>query len=503
VSPAPEIELKFDLAPEARARFAAAAPLAGASPHRTRMRSLYFDTPEGALASRKMALRLRREGRRWVQTLKAGAGGAGALHEREEWEHSRPGPTLDLSLLGETPLARLHDAPRIGARLAPIFEVNFTRTAWTLAPEPGSRLEVALDTGQVASGERTTPICEVEIECLEGDPGRAFDLASRLMQEVGLHPSAVSKAARGYRLARGEAPRPVKAGKVALDPAMSPVEAARLIVGAGIAQLQANEEGLLASSDPEFVHQARVAIRRTRSALRMFRREIGTARADAWHDALGEIGRAMGAARDWDVFATQTLPAALEAFADASLSRSLRARVAHRRRVERDKAREALRSSRLSAVLLELTRWLAHADRDEPALAPAETLEQFAERVIRKRHKRLLSGALLIESMTPEERHRVRVDAKRLRYGLDSLASLFKPRPLATFAPSVESLQEALGECNDASTALRLLAEMQIPAPFAAFARGWFAARERGDPAALEPLVAELARHRRSWLRRA
>ena len=498
-----EIELKFDIAPEARSRFASAAPLADASPHRTRMRSLYFDTPEGALARREMALRLRREGRRWVQTLKAGHGGAGGLHERAEWEHSRPGPTLDLTLLSETPLARMQDATHVRERLAPVFEVNFTRTAWTLAPEPGTRLEVALDAGEVASGDRSAPICEVEIECLEGDPGRAYDLAARLMQEVQLHPSAVSKAERGYRLARGEAPRPVKAAKIALEPSMTPVDAARVIVGAGVAQLQANEEGLLLSSDPEFVHQARVAIRRTRSALRMFRREIGVERSEAWHEALGDIGRALGAARDWDVFGTQTLPGALEAFGDAALARSLRAKVAHRRRGEREKAREAMRSPRLSAVLLELSRWLAHADGPGANAPAGETLPQFAERVIRRRHKRLLGGALMLASMTPEERHRVRVDAKRLRYGVDSLASLFRPRPLATFAASLETIQDTLGDCNDAATALALVGEIGAPEAFAAFARGWFSARARGEPSTLEPVVADIARHRRSWLRRA
>ena len=112
-------------------------------------------------------------------------------------------------------------------------------------------------------------------------------------------------------------------------------------------------------------------------------------------------------------------------------------------------------------------------------------------------------GALMLGTLAATEQHRVRVDAKRLRYALDSLASLFKPRPLATFIASVASLQEALGDRNDATTALRLLQELAAPEPFAAFARGWFAARERGDPAALEPIVAELARQHRFWLRKA
>ena len=64
-------------------------------------------------------------------------------------------------------------------------------------------------------------------------------------------------------------------------------------------------------------------------------------------------------------------------------------------------------------------------------------------------------------------------------------------------------MQDALGDCNDAATALRLMGELQAPEPFAAFARGWFAARERGEPSTLEPIVAEIARDRRSWLKMA
>jgi len=496
-----EIELKFDLAPQARAKLAGSAALSGASPRRTKMRALYFDTPGHELGRAQMALRLRREGRRWVQTLKAGRSGTAGLHDRREWEHERPEPTLDLSLLEHTPLARIDDAGQVRERLAPVFEVQVTRTTWTLAPEPGTRLEVALDSGEVASGQSTAPICELEIECLEGDPARAFDLATQLMGEVPLHPSAVTKAQRGYRLAGGERPRPVKAGKVELDRAMTPMEAARLVIGAGVAHLQANEEGVLGSPDPEFIHQARVSLRRTRSALRMFRDVIGRGRAKAWSDALGTTGRSLGRARDWDVFATRALPGALEAFGDEKLARRLKARAARHRRIERERARESIRSRAHAEVLLEIARWLAHADgRSIEPVSPG-SLPEFAERALRRQHKKVLAGASMLAGLSAAERHRVRVHAKRLRYGIESLASLFKPRALEAFTVSLEALQDSLGNANDAVNALALVLALNPPQSFADFARGWFGARERDDSAVLESIVAMIARHRRSWLR--
>ncbi|HUL95638.1 MAG TPA: CHAD domain-containing protein [Usitatibacter sp.] len=494
-----EFELKFDVSPSARRALMALAALPG-KPRRTRMRSIYFDTPAGDLEKNGMALRLRREAGRWVQTLKAGAGGTGGVHSRGEWEFGRRGPTLDTSLLAGTPFASL--GSEVAAQLAPRFEVLFTREAWNVEPAAGSKLEVALDLGAVHAGTREHPIAEVEIECLEGAPAQAFELAGRLMAHVELRASRVSKAERGYRLLRGERAKPVKARKLRLDASLTPADAARAIVGAGLDQLLENDAGLETSSDPEYVHQARVAMRRMRSALRMFRREIGLTRAKAWRGTFGETSRALGHSRDWDVFALHTLPAALEAYGDAALAASLRRKVARRRRHERQAAREALRSPNHAVAVLELSQWLAHADpgEDPPSL---EALVDFAARVIRKRRKDLLAGALMLATLTVEEQHRVRIDAKRLRYALDALGSLFKPEPLETFSSTVEALQDALGDCNDAATATRLLAQLDAPQPFVDFARGWFGARARSDAALLEPIVADLTRRRGEWLRKA
>jgi inorganic triphosphatase YgiF len=492
----PEVELKFAIAPGAHRDFARLRALGSAKPARQKLYNLYFDTPRLALAGNHMALRLRRSDRQWSQALKAGRSGTGGLHSRGEWEFERAGPRLDLELFADTPLAQVEGAAALHRTLRPAFEATFTRTTWILAPNPGQKLEVALDAGTVRSNSGSEDISEVEIECLEGDATAAFDLAARLVAEMALRPSAITKAQRGYRLWKAERLRPAKAVDIELDPGMSLATAARAVVGAAIEQLQANEEGVLGTEDPEFVHQARVALRRTRSALRMFRDVIGAERARAWRSALDEASGTLGAARDWDVFAV-SLAAATRAHGDRSTARSLRVRVTERRRREREAAREALGSVRYARVMLELSRWLAGAAGDDPKTK--EPLTRFAARVIRKRRKRLVAGALLLATLTMQERHRVRIAAKRLRYAVDPLASLFGSRRVKPFLASVASLQDALGEANDAATAGVLLDEIDAPEPFAAFARGWFAARARGDALALEPVVADIALTRRFW----
>jgi triphosphatase len=491
-----EVELKFLIDPGDHAALERAGALAGAPVSRERLDTLYFDTPDGELAARGLALRLRHAGGRWIEGLKSGASGTGGVHARREWEHARADAGIDLARFARTPLGALPDAATLHERLAPAFRVVMTRTAWQVALADGSRLEVALDVGQVEARGRSVPVSEVEIECLEGGLAAAFDLAASLLDEVRLRPSAVSKAQRGWRLFRAERPVPLRAHAVELADETPPAAAARQVLAAGLGQLQANEEGLLESEDPEFVHQARVALRRLRAALRIFRDTLGAERARAWRDELGAIARALGAVRDWDVFGTETLPPVLTIYGDARLARRLRRRTERRRAAERAAAREALRSPRYARAILEIARWVSQAD-----VAPAGTAKQLrrlASRVLRRRHQRLLREAADPGSLSLEARHDLRIDAKRLRYGTDALASLFGPRRVAAYLDALSRLQDALGEANDAATAMRLLEELAPPQAFAEYARGVFALRARTDPALVRGLVARL-RAARLW----
>jgi len=492
---AAEIELKFELAPRAHAAFRRLPALAGTRPRTTQLKATYFDTPDFALRRREMALRLRRVGRRWIQTLKAGRSGAGGLHAREEWEFERPGPTLDLDVLAGTPL----DAPGdLGGRLAEVFTVDMRRTTWNVEVSPGNLVEVALDSGEVRRGERTEPVSEVEIESVAGDPLAVFELAERLVEPVGMRPSAITKAQRGYRLALAELPAPERARPAALDFSMSTGAAARAMARAALEQLQANEPGVMAAEDPEFLHQFRVALRRLRSALKVFRAVLGNAEADI-EGELRWISAFTGPARDWDVLVTSTLPALVEAHGDARTARLLAGRAAARMRAAHRQLGEALESPRYSRLMLALARWLA-----EPVPGPAadeEPLARFAQRVVRKRRKRLLADAVRLSALTPAERHELRLDAKRLRYALEGLAPLFRRRALAAHLEALSEIQDDLGRANDAAVAQRLLDELSPPAAFAQFARGWFSGQAQTGAAGLERHARSLAATKRLRVR--
>ncbi len=85
------------------------------------------------------------------------------------------------------------------------------------------------------------------------------------------HRGLLSKAERGYRLFRNTPPRPERAGEIDIRAVETPLAGFRRIALDCLAHLQSNHSGAIVGEDPEYVHQMRVATRRLRAALRMFR----------------------------------------------------------------------------------------------------------------------------------------------------------------------------------------------------------------------------------------
>ncbi|NWG73698.1 MAG: CYTH domain-containing protein, partial [Rubrivivax sp.] len=196
--------------------------LKGVPARRVRLDAIYFDTADRQLQKNRMALRLRRSGRQWLQTLKAEGKARGGLSARPEWESPakllRGQPRLDLARLQDSPLpALLAGHPKSGP-LRPVFRVRVTRTLWELDVRR-SRIEVAMDRGTLEAqrnGRRVTePVAELELELKQG---RADDLLAAALRLAGtgkaalaLVPIRASKAERGYRLVAGEPRAPTKA----------------------------------------------------------------------------------------------------------------------------------------------------------------------------------------------------------------------------------------------------------------------------------------------------
>jgi inorganic triphosphatase YgiF len=262
-----EIELKLELEPGSADRLRAAL---GAPPARVeRLLSIYFDTPEGALRKAGFSLRVRRAGERFIQTVKQDAGEVAGLFDRPEWEWDVPGAEPDLELAARTPLGETL-GKKVRRKLRPLVRSEMCRTTWLLDRD-GSALEVTLDEGEVGGGAAAQTIAELEIELKRGAApallGFAIDLAGDLPLRLGV----LTKAERGWALADGSLRRPLKATRVKLDADMSAAEGFAAIAAACLRQFRWNEELVVETCDPTALHQARVAMRRLRSAFSLFR----------------------------------------------------------------------------------------------------------------------------------------------------------------------------------------------------------------------------------------
>jgi len=418
-----EIELKLEIDPADIATLKAH-PLLAASIGKThRQVSTYFDTSKQQLRKSGLALRVREIDGRFIQTVK----GAG-LFDRPEWEKQIAGPEPTPSSLSGTPAAP--------ADLLPIFAATVDRTVWHIR-EGGSEIEMVLDQGEIRAGDRHDVITEVELELKQGSPEDIFVFAHKLAASVPLRLGVLTKSERGYLILDGTLGKPVKAIAAAVAPMMTANDAFRAIAWACIRQFRLNEPLFIRDRNSGALHQCRVALRRLRSAFSIFGPITADNRRDALVQGLRWISADLGDARDLDVFIAKRIPK--RAASDAM--------------PERDeaftRAIAALNSHRFRKLMLELAEWLALGEwqaRDED-----QPIEDFAEAALDRFWRKVKKGGRHLADIDDEDRHAVRIAAKKLRYGCEFFSPLYDGAK--KFIGALEDLQEHLGDLNDIVTA--------------------------------------------------
>ncbi|WP_276208754.1 CYTH and CHAD domain-containing protein [Caulobacter sp. 17J65-9] len=466
--------MKLEVAPGQLAALRGHALFAGAEPAK-RLSSTYFDTADNALHHAGVSLRVRQVNGGRVQTIKAETKAARAgLFERCEWEAPIEGETPDLSLPGGD-LVRKLTGNGHAPELEPRFTVVIERAARVME-EGATRLEVTLDEGHVEAPGLRSPLIEVELELQEGREEDLLKVARRLLEDVPLRLAVRAKSEAGYELI-GDAHASAKAASVELDRKMSSAEAFTAIGANCLLHLLRNERLVRERRAPEAVHQARVALRRLRAAMSLFKAQFIDLESIRLKDEMKRVAGALGDARDLDVFegelhADGAEPEEMEALNAAFL---------RRRESAYDAAVAALSDPAFVRLTFDILAWLhAGAWRETPA-AQRPVLELAADELTRRRKKLRKQGPQL-HKLTPEARHQVRIQAKKLRYGAEffgSLAAGAKGRKRAeAFIGALKPVQDALGEMNDVAAQGKLVRSLcEGAAPGAAFAAGAIAAR--------------------------
>lgn len=198
-----ESELKLLIDPAQRdavlklcARFAD-----GAEPESFQLTNSYFDTDDLRLRQFDMGLRIRTRGQEREQTIKLAGEVLGGMHKRPEYNVVVQNETPDLTLFESDIWPDEFPLFDIQRDLHEIFCTDFTRHRWHV-PSGEGRIEVVVDEGEIRAGDKTRPICEVELEVQGGLSTDAYKMARRLITRVQACVGSQSKAARGYLLAQ-------------------------------------------------------------------------------------------------------------------------------------------------------------------------------------------------------------------------------------------------------------------------------------------------------------
>lgn len=308
-------------------------------------------------------------------------------------------------------------------------------------------LEITLLQGVLRAGGHERPVIRLLVQ-----GGGAAALGAELAETLPLLP-ALRELEAEAALLRGEQP-----GRGAILSGQTGTAAAlAAALRQGLTTLISHAPNCHPDAPPFGVHQSRVALRRMRSVLKLFRPAIAghlpPGELAGFDGRLKALAAALGPARDWDVF-LGGMAAQLQAALPAERRLRPMLLAARQARLAGYRGLPPL----LSGPDFRATIWagLVIAERLE-AVAPQDDLLGFAAHVLGRRHRRLRRGGENIELLPPPELHALRLDAKRLRYACELLAPLWPGQAPRRYLRRLMKLQDALGLANDADVARGLV----------------------------------------------
>lgn len=429
----------------------------------------YFDTEDWSILRAGWTYRHRRRGRDEKLTLKSFGKSRGAVFTREEINQPLSGPRES----GHLPPGPVQE--RLGGivderRRHELFRIENRRTIYRVET-PGDdpvHLELGLDRARIRARNPADKapgrlqFTELEVELQQGRAD-AVDEVARVLEEVaGLIPAHLSKFERGIQTAGLYLPDESASGMVRQLRVRDPV--VELIFRSLVEQLLVLEREKDRASEglaPGAVHKMRIAIRRIRSLLRTFSDIFPQARRDHLDAELRWLARQLGRARDADVCGQ-----AVSAYRKAVAAEGQATIDAFEQRVNAsvlsayDNLTASLASGRYLALIHELTEFANGDPRKETTkrhgdLRISECGKRYAAPAIRKM---LEHGRAISAGSTARQLHKLRIEAKRLRYLLEFFA-IVQTRRWRRAIESAELLQDVLGPHQDAVMAREQLQE--------------------------------------------
>ena len=460
-----EVEIKLAVAPEKANRLLKLKIVRkhrNGKPSRRRLVSTYYDTPHHMLRKAGMALRIRDDGKKTIQTLKLPSNGPVGLQNSAEFNStiSLDGPSLEQ--ITDPGLCRFISKKRLtNDRLTPVFTTDIIRTTLDLKHK-NSRFKLALDQGEIQAlrkGKiRTETISEVEFELISGSVLPMLDLVLDVCEKSDVLPSHLTKARRGYALARKPLrPKPRKATPISLDPDMVTGDAFLLAIGEALEQLFENRVPLL-TANPSAIHQTRVAMRRLRAIMRAFKIILPYHERKAFNGEFRWFQQRMSAARDWHVFLNESIPlvTAWNPLTEKDYDKLVRIARQERRRATAE-AIEYVQSRRYTRLIIQFERWLADIRKHIPDKDYNQPVCDFAIGVLNKTTRDFLKEKRSLSRLPAEDLHTLRKYGKKARYATSIFCSLWENNQVKPYLKLMSKIQNQFGDVNDAVVARDIL----------------------------------------------
>lgn len=415
-----------------------------------RLVTVYVDTPDLRIARWGSSLR-HRQGEGWTVKLPSPTNGSQLVRTEVNFEgdDARKLPTAAADLVR---------AYVRGQELAPVARLQTVRRGVEIGDDVGRRLAVVTDDEvSVMDGRRVASrFRELEVEL---DPEADDDLSEILIDrltQAGAGP--IDNVPKLVRALGPRAASPPDVEVAELDEHATVADVVRRELATSVVRLLRHDAGVRLGEDPEAVHQARVATRRVRSALRTFRDVIEPDWGRSLRDRLKGVAYRLGAVRDTEVLRDRlrsrepSLPEGDRKGLD-ELVTSLE--------MARDEAREQLLEAIREPTYVALLDELVEAAREPRVLEGAAGAPAASElRSVLERPWQHLEHAVerAREDASDASLHAVRIRAKRARYAAEAVSPVFG-KPAAGFAEAAARLQDALGEHQDSVVARAWLRE--------------------------------------------
>jgi inorganic triphosphatase YgiF len=456
-----EIEMKLRVDPEKVAKFRGSRRWRELEPvRRHALHSVYFDTSDWQLRDHGISLLTRSNGNGVIQTVKLTKAPAETV-ARREWEALIPDPIPDPSLIIDPALPEAF-RKLTSADLYPVFDVDLKRETRRAASER-AQIEVSVDQGAVIAGQSREQVHEIELALLSGERDELFAQLRLLSDAVDGRLHARSESSAGYALVQGDRRHWSRAAKLALKPDMTTGESFGAIVRNALSHLTANDDCARLNRHVEGVHQCRIALRRLRSAFKIYAGMLRRKRVAPVEDEVRWLGTILGTARDLDVLQTDLLDPAIRALGGGEQLAPLMASLEAKKATAYAQVGEALASARYRHLLIDLCALgygheLGRSGEGQDGLD--RPLAAFASHALSRLHHKLIKRGRGFETLSQEERHAVRIALKKLRYAVDFFGTAFDQERNSKFFKKLARLQEDLGGMNDVVVAQTMLARL-------------------------------------------